>query len=471
MESTRSRLARHLVFAALACMGVPASAAAIDVAPGWTVETYASGFESFGGNNDVGPIGVAFDGGGNLFVTVPKSDSLHKIPPGGGTASNHVVRRGYGVPAGLAWDRDGRLYMARRDPGDVIEISPTDGNHIRTVASGLACAIGLATDPVSGDLFVSTDYCPGGGIMRLSDFADGPAKVSRYAGEADADGITFAPDGTLYLASKKTAEVLRVDGTNTATPGRVSKLADVPNNDGIAVSPASGDQPQFLLVARTDGIISRVDMDGSVSTVATDTTRGDLVTVGPDNCMYVTVSRAVLKVGPSAGPCGFARPAEPDGRGVLGVRFDQARVTDLGIRTLAPREVRRGRRFTVRMRVRNNGPRSASAVLASYTIPRGASLVRAKGPKGVACKRRNRRSRVVQCRKAVLEVGKTFTARLLLKSHSGNRYSSVARVTSRTLDNVLGNNRSRKVTRVIAPSEVLGVTQRGGRSPANAGRR
>jgi len=453
MQRTRSRLARHLVTAAVGCLLVPASAGAVNVAPGWVVETYATGFESYGGNNDVGPIGVAFDGAGNLFVTNPKSDSLHKIPPGGGNAADHVVRRGYGVPTGLAWDRDGRLYMARRDPGDVIEISPADGNHIRTIAAGLACAIGLATDPVSGDLFVSTNHCPNGGIFRLSSFADGPARVTRYAGSADADGLTFGPDGTLYAASRN--EVLKIDGTNTATPGRVTTLADVPNTDGIAVSPAGGAQPQFLLVARTDGVISRVDMDGTVSTVATDTTRGDLVTVGPDNCMYVTVSREILKVGPSNGPCAFARPAEPDGRGVLGVRFDQARVTDLAISVTAPKRVRRGRRFTVRLRVRNNGPRDASRVVATYTIPAGASLVRARGARGVACKRRSRRSRVVQCTRSSLAVGGTFTARLLLESHRGRRYSSVARVTARTLDNVLGNNRSRRVTRVLSPSEAL----------------
>ena len=453
MYGTRRRLTWHLVIAALACAALPASAAAMDVAPGWVVETYATGFDSFGGNNDVGPIGVAFDGGGNLFVTVPRTDSLHKIPPGGGSAPNHVVRRGYGVPAGLAWDRDGRLYMARRNPGagDVIEISPADGNHIRTIASDFPCAIGLATDPVSGDLFVSNNHCPGGGIFRLSNFADGPASVRRYAGTADADGLTFGPDGTLYAASED--EILRIDGTNTATPGRVSKLADVPHTDGIAVAPATDTQAGFLLVARTDGNISRVDFDGTVTDVVTNGSRGDLVTVGPDRCMYVTVSNEILKVGPSNGPCAFAQPAEPDGSGVLGVRFDsQRRVTDLSVRTLAPKRIRRGRRFAVRLRARNNGPRNASAVVVSYTIPKGASLVRARGSKGVRCKRRSKRSRVVQCRRSSLAVRGAFTARLLLRSHTGRRYSNVARISARNLDNVLRNNRSRAITRVIAPS-------------------
>lgn len=448
MRSGRSRLTGHLVVTALALAALPGTAAAMTVAPGWTVETYARGFESYGGNNDVGPIGVAFDGGGNLFVTVPKTDALYRIPPGGGTASGHEVRRGYGIPSGLAWDRDGRLYMARQNPGDVIEIDPATGNHVRTIASGLPCALGLATDPASGDLFVSTNFCPNGGIFRLSSFGDGPAIVSRYADDADADGLTFAPDGTLYAASRD--QVLQIDGTASQSPGRVAKFADVPHTDGIAYSPAADSQPAFLLVARTDGNISRVEMDGSVSDVVTGASRGDLVTVGPDRCMYVTVSNEILKVGPSSGPCGFAPPAEPDGSGVLGVRFDASqRVTDLAVRTLAPPRVRRGRRFVVRVRARNNGPRPASAVVLSYALPRGTSLVSARAANAAPCKRRNRRSRVVLCRKSSLAAGKTLAARLVLKSQRGRRYVHVARVNSGALDNVLGNNRSLRVTRVV----------------------
>ena len=59
---------------------------------------------------------------------------------------------------GLAFSEDGKqLYMTRQGcvpGGNVVEISPTDGHIIRTVAPNIPCATGLATDPVSGDLFV-----------------------------------------------------------------------------------------------------------------------------------------------------------------------------------------------------------------------------------------------------------------------------------------------------------------------------
>lgn len=46
------RIARRLVIAAALALALPAAASAYEVAPGWTVENYASGFPSFGGDND-----------------------------------------------------------------------------------------------------------------------------------------------------------------------------------------------------------------------------------------------------------------------------------------------------------------------------------------------------------------------------------------------------------------------------------
>ena len=64
--------------------------------------------------------------------------------------------------SGLAFRKDGQyLYMARQFCGngsDVVEVGTTDGSVLRTLAT-IPCATGLATDPISGDLFVSVP-CP-----------------------------------------------------------------------------------------------------------------------------------------------------------------------------------------------------------------------------------------------------------------------------------------------------------------------
>src|SRR3954468_17742048 len=148
-----------------------ASAQAYSTASGWIASDYATGFQHA---DEAGPVGLVFDGSGNLLVADSPAGSLHKIAPGGGTADNSKIRDGYGQAEGLALAKDGRLYLARGNQHDVVEINPSSGDIIRTVVAGLPCPVGLATDPISGDLFVSNVFCRGGGIMRITGFQSGP---------------------------------------------------------------------------------------------------------------------------------------------------------------------------------------------------------------------------------------------------------------------------------------------------------
>src|SRR3954454_10747099 len=207
---TRSSLVRRALIAlAIGATTLVAAGAAqaYDTAPGWVASDYVTGFDH---GSEAGPVGLAFDGSGNLLVAAVASASLHQVPPGGGSAAATKIKDGYGAALGLAFDKSGRLYMARGDQGDVIELNPASGDVIRTVVSGLPCPVGLATDPVSGDLFVSNVFCPGGGIFRISGFAGGPGTAKRFAGLQDADGLSFAPDGTLYAAGGN--EIVRIGG-------------------------------------------------------------------------------------------------------------------------------------------------------------------------------------------------------------------------------------------------------------------
>jgi uncharacterized repeat protein (TIGR01451 family) len=424
---------------ALALMPAAAGAASYRVEPGWSANDYATGFPYY--EKGVGPVGLAFDGAANLLVTDARAGALYKVPPGGGDASSHKVRDGYGIAAGLAWDKNGRLYMARRDHGDVIEINPANGDVVRTVAGGMPCPVGLATDPISGDLFVSNNFCGGGAIMRITGFGSGPGVARPYAGSQDADGITFAPDGTLYAASEDS--ILRIDGTNTTTPGKVSEFARVTNADGIAYAPATPTDDEYLVVNRTTGEIDRVDFDGRINPIVTGTSRGDLVTVGPDHCIYATLQDRILKLGPATGACFFAPPLQP-GIGVLGNRV-AARTVDMAIKAKAPKSVKRGRRLTLTLTVRNRSGVNSHAVTVTDTLPRGTKFVRARrSVKGVTCKVRKR---TVTCRKSSLAKRKSFAIKLLVRSRTGSSYTNSARVKSNDLDPAPGNNKSKSKTK------------------------
>jgi sugar lactone lactonase YvrE len=218
--------------------------------PAFTATDFATGFATNG--TDIGPTGLAFDSSDNLFVMDSETGFLYKFGPAGGVASTATqvnTTRIDGFPAGITFTRDGRLYLARQSAGDVVELNPADGTIIRPVATGICSATGIATDPLSGDLFVSEGCGP---IVRISNFASGPGTKSVYASPGAADGLTFGPDGTLYAALPATSggsnSVIQIAGTNTSSPAAVTPIATVPLADGIAVSAGSKpSQPAFLL--------------------------------------------------------------------------------------------------------------------------------------------------------------------------------------------------------------------------------
>jgi hypothetical protein len=436
--TTRSSLVRRVLITAavgaVALFGATA-AEAYDTAPGWVATDYVTGFDH---SSEAGPVGLAFDTAGNLLVANAATASLHKVPPGGGTAAGTKIRDGYGGATGLAFDKAGRLYMARGLQHDVVELNPSSGEVLRTVASDLPCPVGLATDPISGDLFVSNVFCKGGGIFRISNFSSRKGDTSRYAGSQDADGLTFAPDGTLYAAGG--TRIVRVAGTNTKTPGTVSTLVDLPNVDGIAYAPASTAGPEYLVVVRTDGEVDHVDSSGHVTPILTGASRGDLVTVGPDRCVYADLQDRVIKIGPSTGSCSFASPSQ----NVLGVR-NTPRVVDTAIKATASRSVKRGRSFDLKLRVSNRSRNTAHAVVVTDTLPKGVRFSKARAAGATKSKRRGR---TVTCKRKTLGARKAFTITLHVKSVRGKAYTNSAKVKSSDLDPAPGNNRSKSKTKV-----------------------
>src|SRR5205085_9718747 len=85
--------------AILAVWAAPATAYTVD--PGWIASDYAVGFPA-PSDDTAGPLGLAFDGGGNLIVTDIASGGFYRVRPGGGTAPDSFVTAGLGKPAGLA---------------------------------------------------------------------------------------------------------------------------------------------------------------------------------------------------------------------------------------------------------------------------------------------------------------------------------------------------------------------------------
>jgi hypothetical protein len=121
------------------------------------------------------------------------------------------------------------------------------------------------------------------------------------------DGITIALNGTMYVGAND-GSVYSVDGTDSPTAGTVHLLTSVTDGDGVGVAANPGDpsQPPFIAVNSNDGFMNEVALPSlAQSTIFSGGTRGDLVGVGPDGCLYATQSASIVRVEEADGTCPF----------------------------------------------------------------------------------------------------------------------------------------------------------------------
>ena len=306
--------------AVLVALAFAAPATALE-ANGVAVSDYATGFPTIP-ERGVGPIGLAFDGSNRLFVASSGDGWLYRFDRPGPASADRRIGPGPvgGFPHGLAMDAAGRLYLARRDGNDILEIDPNTGAVLRTVAAGLRCPIGLAFDPGSNDLF-ATAGCDDQ-VLRITELSSPTPKVEVFAtGLPSMDGIAVAPDGTLFVDSN--AVIVQVAGTRSSTPGEKTPIIQLAGTDGVAVAPDGSGKARSLIVSRTNGRITRVDLTGSkpdTKDLVTGASRASLAAVDADGCFYADLADRVIRLTNPDGTCGGRllgglEPTTPGGSG------------------------------------------------------------------------------------------------------------------------------------------------------------
>ncbi len=184
-------------------------------------------FASTGLNN---PHALAFDAVGNLYVANYDDSTLLRFTPDG--RSSIFAHSGVNSPQGLAFDSKGNLYVAN-EASRSIEVFSATGTDLGVFVSTTApWPHGLAFDG-QGNLYVAeASLSPHDGMIERFT-PDGARSIFASTGLADPFGIAFDSAGNLYVASLDSNTLLRFtpDGTGSAF------ATDLNNPTYIAVIP------------------------------------------------------------------------------------------------------------------------------------------------------------------------------------------------------------------------------------------
>jgi hypothetical protein len=296
---------------------------------GYTVTPFVTGFQVgplfFSNVNYGGCSGVTVPGflDENLYVPNFFNGDLFKIGLGGGVVSNANKLSTLGPTLGwVVVGKDSRLYALRSGTGGnfntgiVVELDPSTGAVLRTLASNLTCPQGLVVDPLSGDLFF-IDACFGAGsdnpsLFRTKNPSSANPTTAVYATLPFTPNgqIVFSPKGTIYVASgytQQTPPVIRVSGTNGPNPPTVTQLPGVTSTYWLNIGHVGPDgEATALITLNNDGKLKLTDITTNPPTTTAELTKdiGGGV-IGPDGCLYMPQGNALYKLTDPTGGCSF----------------------------------------------------------------------------------------------------------------------------------------------------------------------
>jgi hypothetical protein len=324
-----------LAFTILLTLGGGGHAGATSPAAGVRVQSFVSGLPDvpppslFAG---VGPVGLTFNRANHLLVSDAANLGFYSFGRTGSTAPSPITTGN--VQTGLAFGKHGQLFAALYQAGNIDQIDPGSGAFIRQLnppGATYPCVIGLATDPISGDLFFgqtnSGAVCPGNPVLtRVEHPSSAHPTFVAYSAMPGIyyEGLAFAPDGTLYAVQQNSNGgcAVRISGTRSPAPPAIATLACFPNfgefigietiallpeNRGeAAAGPTSSRPPPLLFVAGPSGTITMIDQSTALPTltpIVTLSTRIDGMVGGPDCRLYATQSTGVDRITNPTGAC------------------------------------------------------------------------------------------------------------------------------------------------------------------------
>ena len=187
------------------------------------------------------PTGLAFDREGLLYVSSRFDGIIYQVTPAGAMS---LFCEGMGVATGMAFDGVGNLYVGDRS-GTIFKISPDRQIYVFATMEASISAYHLAFGP-DGYLYVTGPTTSYDSVHRIS--GAGEVEVF-YRGLGRPQGLAFDHEGRLYVAAslKGSRGVVRIDDNRKA-----ELYLSGPHIVGVAFSPTRD------LIVATNGALFRV---------------------------------------------------------------------------------------------------------------------------------------------------------------------------------------------------------------------
>lgn len=259
------------------------------VYPGLTLEVAARGFSAGGQHPDkCGPSGIVFIGNGALLVANCGTGELFRVPGDGSGVGEPLTTVAELVD--LAFGRNGALFGSRGT--ELVELDPSNGAITRTVAGGFGELAGLSVDTDSGNV-VAADFLASS-LLEINPETGERRVRARSDLLGSPDGLVVDNSGNAYLAGYSSKHVVVV-----GRDGAVEDLGSVPGGpDGVALGSPRGPFAGSVIVNQRDGRVVALGAGGSLTTMATGGTPGDLAAVDSDGFLYVTQYEEIIRIGP-----------------------------------------------------------------------------------------------------------------------------------------------------------------------------